>query len=170
MEAQAISPGLFFYPTTGSSQLHEKLKILKFFLPIVKYDFDISFNMWKRLVLSGLIGGLLLNLFSTPIALMIYEINKQVQAYGSSHYQEVSLTVCETSCAIQERIVIEQHFSPEAERPVRISYNPLALYWEHQELPGFTSPEQQVNQLIPYQLGGQPTGYSPEILDPPKQA
>ena len=124
--------------------------------------------MWKRLVLSGLLFGLLLNFFSSPVAFLIFEINKQVQAHGNNLYQEVSLTLCETTCAIEEIIVIEQHYSTQAERPSRVSFNPLALYWENTEAFQLAALSKQ-HHLFWSHPSGQTSGYTPDILDPPKE-
>jgi hypothetical protein len=110
--------------------------------------------MLKRALILALVSGILINLFSTPIAMLVYEINQQVQVHGSSGYQEFAMTVCETSCAIQKRFVVEQHFPDDPLPPVSINFKPLALYWQHLAVADLSPPFLMLEmKKEPFQLG-----------------
>ncbi|GEM_PF-3620718 len=91
--------------------------------------------MLKKLLILAIVTGMLINLFSAPVSLLIYEVNKQIQAHGTTRYQVISMTVCEASCAIQKRFVVEQHIPAQPRSPLTISFNPLAFFWQPVQSP-----------------------------------
>ena len=84
--------------------------------------------MLKRLTIFTLVTAMLLNLFSAPVSMLIYEVNQQVQAYGNSPFEEISITICETTCTIQEKLAFQTREPIQAKRPLKVSFNPMALY------------------------------------------
>ena len=123
--------------------------------------------MFKKLLFSGLIFSLLLNLFSAPLSMLIYELNQLAQAHGNERIQEFSITVCETSCTVQKTIQLEQNSPAQTEQNQRISFQPLAFFFQKVDqaaaiAPGLLSPSH------PLFNEGLPKHHSSAVFVPPR--
>ena len=123
--------------------------------------------MFKKLLFSGLIFSLLLNLFSAPVSMLIYELNQLAQTHGNERIQEFSITVCETSCSVQKTIQVEQQSPTQTEQNHRVSFQPLAFFFQKVDQYAFTN-HGLLSPSYPLQNEGLPKHYSTSVFVPPR--
>ena len=86
--------------------------------------------MPRRWIAGLLAAGFILNLFISPISILVYEVNQKIQAGSDNRFKEISITICTTSCTIQKTMMVEQSAQTQATPPVKVLANFLTVYWQ----------------------------------------